>query len=113
MHTLLDKPFELSDFSFHGFLGMFYTGDILSRLNAMRDMYMKEEDPVQKKYIWRGILEQLPLAYNQKRTWTANYQVLKRIYHARKDHKLMEWHQFCEWITTLPYAKELMGIDGV
>ena len=61
---------------------------------------------------WWQLIQLLPSSYNQKRTWMANYQVLKRIYHSRKDHKLDEWHDFCDWIKGLPYAKELMGIDN-
>ena len=37
-----------------------------------------------------------------------NYEVLSRMYHSRKDHKLDEWHQLCDWISALPYAKELI-----
>ena len=42
------------------------------------------------------------------RTCTLNYETLINIYKSRKHHKLDEWRSFCEWIETLPYAKELI-----
>ena len=42
------------------------------------------------------------------RTCSFNYETLINIYFARKDHKLAEWHTFCDWILTLPYARELI-----
>ena len=38
---------------------------------------------------------------------TTNYQQLKTIYAQRKNHRLPEWRLFCQWIETLPMAKEL------
>ena len=54
------------------------------------------------------MIQLLPSSYNQKATVQLNYGVLRSIYHARKSHKLDEWHDFCGWIETLPYAKELI-----
>ena len=54
------------------------------------------------------MIQLLPSSYNQKRTWQANYAVLKNIYFARKNHKLDEWHTFCDWIETLPYFKDIV-----
>ena len=45
------------------------------------------------------------------RTISLNYETLFNIWHARKDHKLQEWHTFCDWIATLPYAKELIMVE--
>jgi hypothetical protein len=42
------------------------------------------------------------------RTCSLNYETLVNIYYARKNHKLAEWHEFCDWIAGLPYAKELI-----
>jgi len=107
MHTLLQKEFTLDDFSYSD-LTKKTTEQTIQRLNFLRDKYLKEDDEQMKKFIWRGVLEMLPLSYNQKRTWSGNYQVLKRIYWARKDHKLSEWREFTNWILTLPYATELI-----
>jgi hypothetical protein len=57
---------------------------------------------------WRMLIEILPNGWLQTRTITLNYAVLRNMYHARKNHKLKEWHMFCEWIETLPYAEQLI-----
>ena len=123
MHKIADKEFTLDDFSHEHLTEEIvnvlwddndYTDcatdhlyDTVGLLNAYRDKYLETKD---KTYWWQ-LIQLLPSSYNQKRTWMANYQVLKRIYHARKDHKLDEWHTFCDWIKGLPYANELMHID--
>lgn len=70
----------------------------------LRNKYNETKD---KKY-WRLLIELLPQSYNQMRTWTANYEVLRNIYHARKNHKLEEWREFCKEIEKLPYAEEFI-----
>ena len=59
----------------------------------------------QRKYYWYGMIQLLPSSYNQKRTVMMNYEVLVNIYKSRKNHKLDEWHDFCDWIKTLPYSE--------
>ena len=107
MHTLLAKPFEMDDFTYNC-LTKEHLVRTIERLNYFRDKYLEEDDEIVKKAIWLSILEQLPMGYEQKRTWSGNYMVLKHIYHARKDHKLSEWHDLCDVIEELPYAKELI-----
>ena len=70
----------------------------------LRKAYEKTKD----KRIWRALVEVLPMAWNQRRTWTANYQVLRNIYFQRRFHKLDEWREFCKIIEELPYGKELI-----
>lgn len=70
----------------------------------LRKAYEKTKD----KRIWRALVEVLPMAWNQRRTWTANYQVLRNIYFQRRNHKLDEWREFCQIIESLPYGKELI-----
>lgn len=70
----------------------------------LRLMYKKTKD----KQYWRALIQLLPNGWNQKRTITLNYQVLRAMYFARKNHKLTEWHELCKWIESLPYAKELI-----
>ena len=62
----------------------------------------------QEKKYWRALIEMLPESYNMRATVLMNYQVLKNMYHARKNHKLDCWIEFCKWIEELPYAKELI-----
>lgn len=59
----------------------------------------------QRKHFWWQMIQLLPSSYNQKRTIKFNYEVLANIYRWRKDHKLDEWREFCEWIKTLPYSE--------
>jgi len=77
---------------------------LVDMLNELRDSYFACENEASKKQIWYSILQLLPESYNQRRTVMLNYAVLKNIYHARKDHKLDEWHTFCDWIESLPYS---------
>lgn len=80
-------------------------------LNELRDSYFSCEDETSKKQIWYSIVQLLPSSYNQKRTVQLNYAVLRNMYHARRNHKLDEWHDFCSWVETLPYA-ELITLGG-
>jgi len=73
-------------------------------LNEYRDAYLKTKD----KRFWWQMIQLLPSSYNQRATLMLNYEVLANMYHARKNHKLDEWREFCKWIETLPYAKELI-----
>ena len=80
---------------------------LIDTLNELRDAWFEEENQDKKKSIWYSILQLLPESYNQKRTVQLNYQVLKSIYFARRNHKLDEWHTLCAWIEELPYFKEI------
>lgn len=74
-------------------------------LNECRKRYLKTKD----KRFWWQMIQLLPSSYNQKRTVMLNYEVLVNIYKSRKDHKLDEWHTFCDWIETLPYSRLIVG----
>ena len=76
----------------------------IEELNRLRESYLESGD----KAYWYSMIQLLPSSYNQKRTVLMNYQVLKNMYHARKNHKLDEWHDFCNWCEDLPHAKELI-----
>lgn len=109
MHKLTSKPIEYSDFSIDNFdedwIDIFY--NIISECEHMRKMYLQTKD----RSYWRALIQLLPESYNQTRTWTANYAVLRNIYFARRNHKLDEWRDFCKWIESLPYAKELICLE--
>lgn len=83
---------------------------IVDTLNELRDSWIECDDENDKRVIWYSILQLLPDSYNQLRTVDLNYQVLWKMYRARKDHKLDEWHVFCDWVKTLPYFCEIYGI---
>lgn len=76
-------------------------------LNHFRDLYLKTKD---KKYWWQ-MIQLLPSSYNQKRTIMLNYEVLANIYKSRRNHKLDEWHIFCDWIEELPYSELITGYE--
>ena len=103
MHRGVSKPFELSDFTIEAGCETEVL-KIIDVLNHLRKRYLETSD---FKY-FRMIRELLPQGYNVKYTWQANYQVLKAIYFARRNHRLSEWHTFCAWIESLPYAHELI-----
>ena len=114
MHKIAAKKFELSDFScehlFHNVNDTEMWLDIdffnvldntIFYLNKARELYLDTKD---KNYWWQ-MIQLLPSSYNQKRTVMLNYEVLANIYPMRKNHKLDEWRDFCEWIETLPYSE--------
>ena len=76
-------------------------------LNAYRKSFIDTKD---KKYWWQ-MIQLLPTSYNQRRTVMLNYEVLTNVYKSRKDHKLDEWHEFCDWIRELPYSELITGED--
>lgn len=80
--------------------------NVITSLNIARQKYLKAKD---KKYWWQ-MIQLLPSSYNQKRTVMMNYEVLANIYKSRKNHKLDEWRDFCEWIKSLPYSEIVTGI---
>ena len=105
MHKITSAPITMENFSFGPYVE-FYPAykTIIDYCEKLRLKYLETKD---KRY-WRALIEILPEAWNQKRTWTANYQVLRNIYFQRRYHKLEEWHQFCDVIEKLPYGKELI-----
>lgn len=105
MHKIADKEFTLLDFSTEHLTGTSANAlnYVIETMNVYRNLYLKEQDPEQKKEYWWQMIQLLPTSYNQKRTWSANYEVLRNLYRARKDHKLDEWHTLCEAIEHLPY----------
>lgn len=108
MHKIAAKPFERADFSHDHLNPCHYNwlDGTIERLNHERDIFNLSGG--KDKEAWWQMIQMLPSSYNQRRTYQFNYAVLRNIYHARKNHKLSEWHDFCDWIETLPYAKELI-----
>ena len=82
--------------------------DIKNRAVADAEGLRKKYNETKDKRYWRELIQILPCGWNQKRTWTGNYQNLRNMYFARKNHKLIEWRQFCQIIEQLPYGKELI-----
>lgn len=116
MHKIHAKEFTLDDFSFEHLID--YDGEsagwlyamkaLIQVLNIARDEFLKTKD----KTFWWQMIQLLPASYNQTRTVLLNYEVLRNMYHARKNHKLDEWHTFCSWVEDLPYADHLITEKG-
>ena len=134
MHTIHKKEFTLDDFSHeyliddwvygtcciterhdeaissfsYAFLPMDILDATIRMLNVARELYL---DTKNKKYWWQ-MIQLLPSSYNQKRTVMLNYEVLANMYNSRRNHKLDEWKQLCDWMETLPYSELITGITG-
>ena len=108
MHRIHVKPFNYDDFSHEGIdeCGDFVK-DVFKVIIEQCEVLRKKFNATQEKKYWRALIEMLPESYNMRATVFTNYQVLKTIYHARKNHKLDCWHNFCRWCETLPYFKEV------
>lgn len=109
MHTIHKKALTREMFSLEAISqeGQRVFDDYLGYLEDLRLAYNETKD----KKIWNEIIKLLPSSFNQLRTVTLNYESLMGMYHARKNHKLIEWHHFCEWIKDLPYFKEIILED--
>lgn len=108
MHKIASKRFTIEDFS-HDHMNtetLACLNQIVDTLEALRQQYLETKD----KAVWYSMIQLLPSSYQQMRTCSMNYETLINIYYARKNHKLAEWHTVCDWIETLPYAKELILI---
>ena len=105
MHKIHSRPFEMSDFSCDKLTdgGVKALESLLEYLEDCRIKFVETKD----KAYWYDIIQLLPESYNQTRTITMNYENLLNMYYARRNHKLAEWHTYCDWILTLPYTKEL------
>ena len=126
MHKIHAKEFALEDFSYEH-LGVTIPAEkndgdecyqnlwletmkgIINALNNARGFYIRESDTELKKEYWWQMIQLLPSSYNQKRTVMLNYEVLANMYKSRRNHKLDEWHTFCDWIEELPYSELITG----
>lgn len=128
MHKIQEKEFTLEDFSREHLLSgwcdkitqdndIIYPGPVenlentILVLNRVRESYLsavKNPDKyttITPKDIWWQMIQLLPSSYNQTRNVMMNYEVLKNIYKSRKNHKLDEWKEFCEWVEYIPYSE--------
>ena len=109
MHKIHAKAFERDDFS-HDRLdegGLALLDATVAYLEAERQKFIADKED---RRPWHNMIQMLPSSYNQMRTVTLNYENLINIYYARRNHKLAEWHTLCDWILTLPCAKEWICI---
>ena len=116
MHKIMDKEFTLEDFSVERISEHLLVAveALVDTLNTLRNLYInydEYDDPgTPKKKIWDSVIQLLPSSYNQTRNVMLNYEVLANIYWSRKDHKLDEWREFCQWIESLPFHELITDI---
>ena len=122
MHKIQAKEFTLEDFSCEHLRKtseLCLKEDVIAELNFWRDIFLNGGHvdnfngtetvfPPKCKDAWWQMIQLLPSSYNQKATLSLNYEVLSNMYHQRKNHKLDEWHTFCDWIRELPYSELIM-----
>lgn len=105
MHKLASQPISIECFETNDLHTDIVNPSII--IDICENLRKKYNETKDKRY-WRELIRWLPEGWLQTRTWTANYEVLRNIYHQRQNHKLIEWHDFCHWVESLPYAKELI-----
>ena len=109
MHKIHTKPFEREDFSCDRLddNALKALDSLIVFLESERQRFCENKEDRQP---WHNMIQLLPSSYNQMRTVSMNYENLINMYYARKSHKLAEWHTYCDWIASLPYANELILI---
>ena len=118
MHKIADKEFTFDDFSCEHLerRASLTLKKVIDDLNYYREYYISlakqnvSESDTKAKDIWWQLIQLLPTSYNQRRTVMLNYEVLANIYKSRRNHKLDEWHTFCDWIESLPYSELIRGV---
>ena len=107
MHKVHDKEFTVDDFSYDHLneKSLYMLNGTIRYLNDVREAFLETKD---KDYWWQ-MIQLLPSLYNQRRTVQLNYEVLRRMYHSRKNHKLDEWREFCKWVEALPHSELICG----
>lgn len=116
MHKLSSTPITIDCFEMDDFEEVFYNDkgiDISTKMIweaicwDLEQIRQKYNETKNKRY-WKELIRLLPESWLQTRMLDLNYATLRSIYCWRRGHKLTEWHRFCEWIESLPYAKELL-----
>lgn len=105
MHKIHSKPFDISDFS-TDHMNAETIEFMQKNIDFLEELRLKFVETKDKDY-WYSIIQLLPESYNQMRTCTFSYETAVAMYNSRKNHKLTEWHTFCDWILELPYFKDM------
>ena len=110
MHSITNKEFSAKDFDCNVITE--HLLETIDYLNDCREQYLICEDPDHKQNLWREIIDSLPESYIQMRTINFNYETAARMIMDRRYHKLVEWHDFCDYmLEVLPYLKEIMDVQ--
>lgn len=109
MHKIHAKILTINDFSHEGCDEVDYARNGLEHTIDICERLRNDFNETKEKKYWRALIEILPEGYNMKSTVTLNYEVLRNMYHSRKDHKMDEWKTFCDWVLTLPMSELITG----
>lgn len=86
--------------------------EIIQILNEYITLYndMKADNQPKEKLneVFHSVISNCPMGLELTARITDNYLQLKSKYIQRRHHKLNDWQQYCDWIETLPMAKELI-----
>ena len=102
MHKLMSHPLTFDDFEHDELFESKFQEQIVDAINRCIKAFKDSDDPELRKEIFRGVVQILPQSFLQKRTVMMSYAALRNIYRQRQGHNLIEWHQFCEWVESLP-----------
>lgn len=88
---------------------------IIKRIEELKKEYdlILESEVDRKKAAWRVLVASLPSGFCLGATMVTNYQQLKTMYLQRYNHKLKEWHVFCDFLRSLDRFVELTGVDKI
>ena len=109
MHRITSKPITLECFEIDDMKP--FEKNYLQSIVDMCEDYRLQYLETKSNDVWKALIRLLPESWLQTRTIDLNYETLRIIYHQRRFHKLTEWHTFCDWVKTLPYAREFIT-DG-
>ena len=119
MHKIHEKELTLEDFSCEHLIDTCLLERVIDALNIYRDIYNNYDKQTEqyktefsKKHIWWQMIQLLPTSYNQRRTIDLNFEVLLKQYRERKNHKLDEWHIYCDWIKEIALLNEIIKKYG-
>jgi len=80
--------------------------DIINILEKYIEHYIN--NPTNENFY--RMIYNIPSGFEYTARLTTNYRQLKTIYAQRKNHRLPDWHIFCEWIETLPHSEWITGV---
>ena len=109
MHLITKRELTIDDFSSDDAIAKASLNKIIPLLNHNIKMYEASKHGADGIKYFRTIKQLLPESYNQLRTIDTNYECLFSIYNQRKNHRLSEWREFCDWIKSLPYMEDFLA----
>lgn len=101
---------KITKFDLKSQFNKYVWNDTIEKIEKKCDEYNQLEDKSSEyaKELYLEILYNTPSGIELTARVTTDYSQLKTMYYQRKDHRLPEWREFCEYIKNeLPLFKEL------